>query len=150
MIVAFFGQAEYSEQFNYHDRVIELLERIVGDQSCDFYLGGIDHFDHLMRRYCAEYQKTHPRTALFLIVPNCGQVYRPVSSVTELYDAILYPNIEALFPMDAISRRDRWMVDRADVIITSIGEDRVSEDKTYQYAVGKSRTIYHFQPEIVE
>ena len=81
MIVAFFGQAEYSEQFNYHDRVIELLERIVGDQSCDFYLGGIDHFDHLMRRYCAEYQKTHPHS-----VPAIEQVRIDINPLMRISD----------------------------------------------------------------
>ena len=148
MIVAFFGQAEYSESCRYHDQVIELLERIVGDQPCDFYLGGIDHFDHLMRRYCAEYQKTHPRTALFLVAPIVGQTALPGPVVTERYDAILYPSIEPLLPPDAFSRRDRWMAERADVLITSIQNDRLSEDETYLYAVKRNKTVYNLLPKM--
>ena len=147
MIVAFCGQADYSERFNYHDQIIGLLEEIVGDQPCDFYLGGINHFDHLMRRYCAEYQKTHQHTALFLIVPNLGQIYRADSMITDLYDAILYPSIEPLPYADAFSRRDRWMVDRADVVITSLQNDRISENKIYQFALEKNKQIFNFSSE---
>ena len=143
MIVAFCGQADYSEEDNYHDRIIGLLEEIVGDQPCDFYLGGIDHFDHLMRRYCAEYQKTHQHSVLFLVAPIVGQTNLPGPFVTERYDAILYPSIEPLFPLDAISRRDRWMVERADIVIMNIRDEHMSENEIYQFAVKKSKTVYH-------
>ncbi len=146
MIVTFCGHGDCLEPFKCHDQLMELLEETVGDQACDFYLGGLESFDHFARRCCAEYQKKHPHTALFLIIPIVGQVQIPSPLIMERYDAILYPNIEALPFADALSRCNRWMVERADIVIMNINSDCVSENEIYQFAVKKKKLIYNLSP----
>ena len=56
MIVAFCGHAKYVGNFLDEKKVLEFLEKRIGDTSCEFYLGeygGFDRFSYL----CAKVTK---------------------------------------------------------------------------------------------
>jgi hypothetical protein len=144
MIVTFFGSDCYPEYFKHHEQMMDLLEEIVRDQSCDFYFGGLGEFDQFAHRCCVEYQKKHLGIALFLVAPNVGQMPLPLLSIGERYDAILYPNIENLPFDDACSRRDQWMAERADAVVMDIQNDPENVREIYRYSIKKGKKIHGF------
>lgn len=82
----------------------------------EFYVGGYGRFDSIAAAAVRSAQRLHPEIRLYLIY-----AYLPVhkdDSMSERYDATLFPEgLESSPRRFAISKRNRWMVDRASVII---------------------------------
>lgn len=60
------------------------------------------------------------------------------------YDVTLYPEIEDKPPKFAIVYRNRWMVDKADLVIAYVNYRRGGAYKTYAYAKRKGKTVINF------
>ncbi len=151
MIVTFCGHSDLCNLQEYHDQMMELLCRIVGDTPCDFYLGGYGRFDHFARRCCAEYKQTHPRVRLFFITPYLDNPRRPneytfEEQVNKLYDGSIYPEIENAPRRFAISHRNRWMVEKADAVIAYVDHHYGGAYKTYRCAKAKKKPTYNLSP----
>ncbi len=128
--------------------MMELLEEIVGDQPCNFYLGGYGRFDSFARECCAEYKESHPQVRLFLITPYLDIPKRPNEYTFEMhvkkyYDGSIYPELEGVPRRFAISHRNRWMVERADAVIAFIDHHWGGAYQTYRHAKAKKKPIYN-------
>ena len=147
MIVTFCGHGTYSRYDDYHGKMMRLLEQIVGDQPCDFYLGGYGQFDGFAQACCAEYKKTHPTVHLIFVHPYLTETKRHDKEyVQSNYDASVYPELENVPLRFAISRRNRWMVEHADAVIAFIDHHWGGAYQTYRCAKAKKKTIYNLSP----
>ena len=63
---------------------------------------------------------------------------------TEHYDETTYPPLENVPQRFAISKRNQWMVDRADTVIAYVTHDWGGAAQTLQYAIRRSRRILQF------
>ena len=61
----------------------------------------------------------------------------------KVYDSIIYPSLEKVFPRYAISYRNKWMIDKADFVICGITRTYGGAYKTYQYAQKKKKHIFN-------
>ena len=59
----------------------------------------------------------------------------------KLYDYSLYPPIEATPPKFAISKRNEWIVDKADLIIEYVSHNYGGAYRSLLYAKRKNKTI---------
>ena len=59
------------------------------------------------------------------------------------YDAIIYPEIESVPLRYAICHRNRWMVEKADLVIGFITHQSGGAYQTYRHAVSKNKMIFN-------
>ena len=145
MIVTFCGHRDFRENEEYKEKMLELLERKIGDVDADFYLGGYGAFDAFAYTCCKQYQKSHPNVTLIFVTPYMTLEYQKnhLKYLKTVYDVIIYPEIEDKLPRFAISYRNRWMVEKADFVIAYIDHTYGGAYKTYQHAKRKGKTIFN-------
>ena len=145
MKVAFCGHAAFLLKEEYERRILLCLERLVGDQKAELFLGGYGQFDDLAYQCCARYRSTHPNVSLVWVVPYMTAEYQQNRVRWEMnrYDEILYPDIENRPLRFAIYYRNRWMVERSDVIICGVDHTWGGAYSTVQYAKRKDKPIYN-------
>ena len=145
MIVTFFGHADFQRTTEYEQKLLTFLEENVGDRAADMYLGGYGNFDAFAYDRCKQYQQTHPNISLYLITPYITPQYQKnhLEYQKALYDGIIYPEIEDMPPRFAISYRNRWMTDRADLVVCGIDHAFGGAYKTCLYAGRKGKPVFN-------
>lgn len=124
-----------------------VLERLVEERGVRvFYTGGMGEFDELFARTVRSMKRDCPSLRLVLVMPYLtqkvaignrqdssvygGQIARATSEGSgkcwheALYDEILIlAELEVVHPKAAIGLRNRWMVDRSDIVIAALHRD---------------------------
>ena len=145
MIVAFCGHSQYTPSVEDEEKLLSLLEELVGDAHAELYLGGYGAFDRFALACGKRYQKTHPYTKLILVTPHLSLSYQKTHLACEKdnYDAIVYPELEHVPPKFAISHRNRWMVERADCVIAWLDHTWGGAFQTYKHAKRKKKILFN-------
>ena len=146
MIVAFCGHADYAKKEEDKQTILALLEREVGDKPCDFFLGEYGAFDSLAYECARDFQKKHPSVKLIFITPYLSPNYRKNIDASKKFDQIIYPELEKVPPRYAVLRRNRWIVEQAEVLIAYVDHRYGGAYRTYQYALTKKKRIYNTAP----
>lgn len=137
MIVTFCGHSHFFSTTEYKNKLISILEKKIGDSSAELYLGGYGEFDSFCYACCKEYQQDHPLVRLVYVTP-----YLKIDPIYEKnYDSVIYPALEDKPKRYAISYRNKYMVEKADLIIAYINHDWGGAYKTYEYAMRKNKRI---------
>ena len=144
MIVAFCGHSEYMGNSEDERKVLEYLERRVGNKAVEFYLGEYGGFDRFAYTCARKYQETHSAARLVFISPYLSEAFlkKHIES-SHRFDAVLYPNLENVPPRYAISYRNRWIAEQAEVLISYVVYSYGGASKMYRYAVQKGKEIYN-------
>lgn len=143
MVIAFFGHADFQSTNEYRKELLSLLEEEVQNEEVEFLLGGYGNFDSFARSCCAEYKKTHPQTRMAFVTPYITEEYQRnrLSQVKDLYDQIVYPELEKTPLRFAISKRNEWMAEKADLVIAYVACSRGGAYKALQFARRKKKTV---------
>lgn len=136
----------------------EVLERLVAERGVRvFYTGGMGEFDELFARTVRSMKRDCPSLRLVLVMPYLtrkiairkkkdgavygGQIARATSVGPgrclheALYDEILIPaELDGIHPKAAIGLRNRWMVDRSDIVIAALHRDFGGAAEAVRYA----------------
>ena len=140
MIITFCGHSQFARTEKYEEQVLSILEQAVGDSPAEFFLGGYGAFDDFAYGCCKKYQTTHPNTKLVYITPYISHKSNLKDNAMR-YNAIIYPEIENAPLRYAISHRNRWMVEKADLVICFITHRSGGAYQTYRQAISKNKTI---------
>ena len=143
MTVTFCGHSTlYDSDGSISAKLVEVLEQLVAEGANQFYLGGYGSFDALAAKTVKDLQKTHPQMHSTLVLPYLDREYNK-----ELYDDSTYPPLEEVPRRYAISRRNEWMVDQADVVISCVDHGWGGAANTLEYAKRKKKRIISVMPE---
>lgn len=117
MIVSFIGNSDSfgADVAEEKEKLMRALYDNVGDKECLFYLGGYGWFDNFAKNCCREYADTHKNCKIILVIPYLNRKYD-----TDGYDETLYPPLEKVPYRLCIVRRNEWMIDNADLVISYI------------------------------
>ena len=141
MIITFLGHSSFRGSKEYEQRIIDFLEEKIDDQPAEIYLGGYGGFDDFAYECCKIFKEKHPSVSLIFVTPYLTVEYQKnhLNYQKTRYDAILYPDIEDKPPRFAIIYRNRFMVERADYIISYVNHDWGGAYTAYKYAkkIGK-------------
>lgn len=142
MIITFCGHSNYL----FSDNVKEELKNILINKTrknptCKFYLGGYGDFDGLCLRTLREIKKDFPDIELIFITPYLDKSYSKLELAKYYYDDVIFPPIENTPRKFAISKRNEWMVDEADLVISFVTYSWGGAAKTLEYAKRKKKTI---------
>ncbi len=145
MIITFCGHSSFQKNSEYERMILRFLKEKIGDGHADFYLGGYGLFDDFAYECCREYKKINPCVGLYLITPYITIEYQKnhLELQRERYDGIIYPEIEAKPLRFAISYRNKWMVEKADYIVSYVNHSWGGAYKMYAYAKRIGKRVFN-------
>ena len=144
MVVTFCVHAQFDGTDEYRVKILSILNEIVKDSPVDMYLGGYGEFDSFVYDCCVKYKQMHSDVSIYYITPYMNDEYiKRQTYLQKEYDGVIYPEIEGVPPRLAITYRNKWMVDSADVVIAYIEHDWGGAYKTYLYAKKKGKIIFN-------
>ena len=145
MTITFCGHSNFCGSEETERKILEFLERKVGDSQADMYLGGYGGFDDFAYRCCRKYKDKHPNTSLVFVAPYITLEYQRnhLKFQQDLYDSIIYPEIERIPKRYAIAYRNRYMVETADCVIAYVSHTWGGAYSTYKYAKRRGKEIFN-------
>lgn len=110
-----------------------------------FFSGGYGAFDSFALFVGKEFKKTHPNTSLVFVTPYITIEYQKnhLEYLKTMYDDIIYPELEKVPLKFAISHRNKWMVEKADIVVAYVLHASSGAYKTYKYARTKGKEIFN-------
>ena len=142
MIITFCGHSNCL----FNDDIKKQLKTILGNEiiknpTCKFYLGGYGDFDSLCLRTLRELKKDFPEIELLFITPYLDKNYSKLEFAKNYYDDVIFPSIESVPRKFAILKRNEWMVDSADLVISYVKYSWGGAAKTLRYAKRKKKQL---------
>lgn len=142
MIVTFCG---HRNLFGRKDMAAELetvLRNLIAEGADTFFLGGYGDFDALAASVVYRLKKEFPQIRSTLVLPYPDRKFD-----LDRYDDSIYPPLEKVPRRFAISRRNEWMVNRADVVIAYVRHGWGGAATTLEYARRKKKRIFSLAEE---
>ncbi len=145
MIITFCGHSDFSKSKEYENAVMDFFETRVNGDSVDFFLGGYGKFDAFAYNCAKNYKVKHPNASLVFVTPYMSLEYQEnhLKYQETRYDEIIYPDIEGVYPKFAIPYRNRWMVEKADLIVAFVNREYGGAYHTFKHAKRKGKYIFN-------
>ena len=141
MIAVFCGHSNYMQSAQDEDKIFSLLEVEVGDAPCEIFLGGYGSFDDFAFRCAKKFRQTHPNARLVLVTPYLEKAKTTYNKAD--LDSIIYPSLESVPPRYAISHRNKWMIEQADIVVCYVSRQYGGAYEMYSDAKRKAKKIYN-------
>ena len=132
------SQSEKIEQW-----LCDVTQKLIEQGATTFYLGGYGAFDSLAASVLRSQKKRYPQIELILVL-----AYLNTGRDTSGYDSTVYPPLETVPRRFAISHRNRWMVESADVVIAYVLHDWGGAATTLRCAKQKKKQIISYRDEM--
>ena len=139
MIVTFCGHSQVADAESVRAWLYKTIEDLIGNGADIFYLGGYGDFDSLCASVVRELKKTYPHIKSILVLPYPDKYFDIAG-----YDETLYPPLESTPRRYCILKRNQWMVENADVVVSYIDHDWGGAVKTYNHAKRKGKQVINY------
>jgi len=115
MRVSFFGHRLITKDIE--PLLRKVLVRLIEDRDAnDFYVGNQGDFDRIVRKMLKSLKNEYPHIRYSVVL-----AYMPVkNSAIDSEDAVFPEGFEKFHPKYAISLRNKWMVDKSDLLVTYV------------------------------
>lgn len=145
MVVAFCGHSDYIANKKDERKILDILEQEVGSKDCEFFLGEYGNFDSFCYFCASQYKKTHPQCKLVYVTPYYSVEHQEnhLQHQKQRFDYILYPELENTPPRYAIVHRNKWIVEKADILISFITRKYGGAYNAYLHAKKRNRRIFN-------
>ena len=141
MVIVFCGHSDYVQNTQDEEKILNILEVELGDASCEIFLGGYGNFDAFALRCAKKFKQNHPNTKLRLITPYLEN--QKIFCEKEAFDSIIYPSLERVPPRYAISHRNKWMIEQANIVISYVSRQYGGAYTMYLDAKRKTKKTYN-------
>jgi len=152
LIVAFCGHSSYVQSIDDEKKVLALLEDLVGDKPCELFLGEYGSFDSFAYRCAKKFKGARLDRTLVFVTPYLSEKYHKnnTENARDRFDQVLYPPLESVPLRYAISRRNRWIAEQADVLIAFVTHAYGGAYTMYRHAKRKGCAVYNIAPQGIE
>ena len=135
MVCTFFGHRECCESIRYalKDSIIQLIEN---RGVLRFYVGNQGNFDNIVISVLAELKKDYRDINAEIIL-----AYLRNDKFVYTLDTLFPESLETVPPRFAIDRRNLWMIENADVVVTYVRRNYGGAAKYKKIAKRKGREI---------
>lgn len=153
MTVCTFSGHREVYQANIADKLDEAISRIIKNDDCfRFLVGGMGDFDGMCSSAVRRAKRNYPnkQISLELILPYLTQELNENKSYYEIsYDDVVVPiELAGVHYKSAITKRNRWMVDKSDWMIAFVYRDFGGAYTSLRYAEKKGLQIINLAKEI--
>ena len=135
MTVTFCGHKEIYDA-KVRERLRQVVEDLIAEGATLFLLGGYGGYDRVAAEVVWSLKKAYPEIHSTRVLPYLDREYS-----TDIYDDTTFPPLESVPLKFAISKRNEWMVDQADVLVAYVTHDWGGAAKTLEYAKRKKKRI---------
>ena len=143
MNVTFCGHSQIWKREEVKKWIFNVTKKLIQQGATTFYLGGYGAFDSLVASVLRELKKDYPQIELILVL-----AYLNTGRSTSGYDSTVYPPLETVPRRFAISHRNRWMVESADVVVAYVLHDWGGAATTLRCAKQKKKQIISYRDEM--
>lgn len=145
MILTFCGHSDFIRNDEYERLLLEYFNTKIGNSSAEFYLGGYGAFDSFAYECARKYKADHPFVRLIYVTPYLSASYQKgrLKYINDLYDEILYPDLENVPQKYAIIKRNQWMAEASDIVVSYVKHGFGGAYKMYAYAMKKGKDIFN-------
>ena len=141
MVIVFCGHSNYIQNTNDETNILHVLEVEAGNTPCEIFLGGYGRFDDFALLCAKKFKQRHPNAKLILITPYLKNTKMDLEKAT--FDSIIYPNLEHVPPRYAISHRNKWMIEQADIVVCYVSHQYGGAYAMYADAKRKGKRIHN-------
>ena len=124
--------------------VREIFLRAERGDSLTFYCGGYGQFDFMAARAvnAARALFKDVRCENLLVTPYITESHaRSMAQAMTLFDGTVYPPLENVPYRLCIARRNRWMIEQADIVVAYVKHARGGAFSMLEYAKRRGKTI---------
>lgn len=139
MTVTFCGHSDVYDEESVRTWLTEVVHDSIQQGADLFLLGGYGGFDRLAAGVVWALKKEFSHIQSILVLPYLD---RKVDSTG--YDGTTYPPLESVPRKYAITHRNRWLVDNADLVIAYVYRGWGGAATTLRYATGKRKKIINY------
>lgn len=136
MVVTFCGHSNLFGSEEISLKLEAVLRNLIAEGADSFLLGGYGDFDSMAALVVRKLKKEFPQIRAVLVIPYLDRKFN-----TDLYDDSIYPPIENAPRKFAITRRNEWMVNRSDVVVSYVRYAWGGASTTLRYAERKKKRI---------
>ena len=136
MLVTFCGHRHIYHEKEIQNKLFVYVEELIKRGATDFMLGGYGEFDFLAASVVKELSGKYSYIKSILVIPYLNREYN-----MDLYNYSIYPPIESVPLKFAITKRNQWMVDKSDVVVSYVINSQGGSYKTLEYAIKKEKQI---------
>ena len=138
MTVTFFGHSQIAgEKIPFIENSLRNhIEVLICQGAEEFLLGGYGKFDYICAKILTEFKNKYSEINRVLVIPYLDRKYD-----NRLYDSSWYPPLETVPKRFAISRRNEYMVNKADTVVCYIDHSWGGASKSVEYAKRKNKSI---------
>lgn len=144
MIITFIGHSTICNRKKLFDLVMNTLSEKMEQDEVLFYCGGYGDFDNLCVKVCNIIKKNKTNCKVIFVTPYITESYQKKMELLVAdgqYDLSVYPPLENVPLKFAISKRNEWMVNEADLIIAYVKYTFGGAYKSLEYARRKNKQI---------
>ena len=145
MIISFAGHSFVSNQEKIKSKLKTIIREIAVREIKVFcYCGGYGEFDNLCALASRELKKEGLNIEIVYVTPYLSlSQQRKINEMQKekIYDGVVYPPIENSPPKFAISKRNQWMREQADVVIAYVKHEYDGAAQSLLYAKRKKKKI---------
>lgn len=115
MVCAFFGHRDVTD--NIRNQLYDVLKALIENSEVEsFYVGNQGGFDSIVKDVLKLLQLQYPQIKYSVVL-----AYLPSEKSTDDYSDTIYPEcFESTPPKFAIAKRNRWMIEQSDIVITYV------------------------------
>ena len=117
MICTFFGHRDAPSRRE--GKIRETIERLILEGATCFYVGNNGNFDSMVHRQLKQLSVEYPHIHYYVVL-----AYMPTAKdefdITDYGETIYPEGLESVPPRFAISKRNKWMIEKADIVVTYV------------------------------
>ena len=120
----------------------EIIKDLVENKGVDtFYSGNMGEFDKLCEKAVRALKREHD-IKLYWVAPYLtSEMNKEKSEIERLYDGIIIPDLGRVHYKASILKRNFWMVDKSEYVISYVYREFGGAYKTHKYAEKKGKNI---------
>lgn len=138
-VCTFFGHSNAPRDLE--PKIREVIERLIVEKHADcFYVGNNGSFDYMVRKVLREFATEHQHIRYSVVL-----AYMPIGKeelgIFDYSDTIYPEGLENVYPRYAICKRNEWMIEQSDIVVTYVKRDYGGANRYKQLANRKGKRI---------
>lgn len=139
MRATFCGHSDTIDNGNIKPWLIDTLKNLIHEGYDEFYIGAYGNFDSMSAQAVNELKKDFPYIKCIFVTPYLNKEYNKL-----LYSECIYPPLEKIPKRLAIIKRNEWMVNNRDAVISYVVRPFGGANKTLIFAEQKNKRIISY------
>lgn len=138
MRCTFFGHRDAPSKIE--GTIRETIERLISEGVTCFYVGNNGNFDSMVHRQLKQLREKYPHIRYYVVLAYMPTV-KDEFDITDYGETIYPEGLESVPLRFAINKRNQWMVEKADIVVTYVKYSTGGAAHAKKLAVRKGKRV---------